>query len=143
MFFAPYFGAFLAFLVAKSEYLVEANFIIQVEAVVTFVMGIYYSSVLSRHLSDLESIRAVHGLRLHPLVGQTLVEDKKLNDALITFGTTLPKTTAFEARLFKWTMQCLWLTTGSVLFDIFFGKFFHTLLDPLIRNALAHFSAFH
>jgi hypothetical protein len=124
IFFVPFFGAFLAFLIAKSQYIIDASILIQIEAFVTFSLGVYYSSVVSNFLWTLDVLRFHHGIRLNPRLCPSLRLPTDQSSAMSALFATVGPSIGHEDRLFRWTMRSLWLSTGTVLLDIFFGNAF-------------------
>jgi hypothetical protein len=121
LFFVPFFGLFLTFLVARSDFVIKANPVIQVEAFITFLLGVYYSTVVSSLLSSLEILRTGYNMALNSKYGSKIRE--QLPTVLVSLddlGNQIGPTLKWERRIFKWTMYGLWMTTGSTLIQIYF-----------------------
>ena len=122
LFFFPFYGAFLTFLFAKSQYIIDANAIIQIEFFATFLSGVSYAWTVAGLLSRIEETRLIMGVKLSPFIGEGLIfPPAQLGGITAVLKSLLPAHN-FEKKLFAWSMYLLWLTTGSVLFDIFFRK---------------------
>jgi hypothetical protein len=127
LFFFPFFGAFLAFLFAKSDYIMSASWAVKLLCAASFFIGILYAYNVSQALWILESTRLVFTLQKTTkgafFPNLTDDERKTLREVLSKIGPIF----GFEDKLFRRTMFLLYLTAASVLFDIYFGKFFQEL----------------
>jgi hypothetical protein len=60
IFFVPFFGVFLAFLVAQSKYIISTNGCAQILIASTFICGTIYAYVVSNYLWILETLRFMY-----------------------------------------------------------------------------------
>ena len=122
IYFTPFFGAFIAFLVAKNEYISGAGWVIQIELIMTFLFGVSYAYTVSSFLSKLEGLRVMLCMKMSPFFGPelhfTAGEWASIDATMRTIGPAI----RFESRLFRWVMRLLWLTTVSVMLDLYFGS---------------------
>ena len=132
LFFVPFFGAFIAFLVTQSNYIKQAGSIIQIELFGMFILGVFYSYQLATFMHGLETLRFMSTMKSHPDLGKFfLTSDKEVAEfhrALITVQPAFKH----EARLFKWTMRALWIVTSSVLMDVFLKDFETRQIESLL-----------
>jgi hypothetical protein len=126
----------MAFLIAKSDYVINASFIIQIEALITLFAGFMYSRVVSNFLWTLETLRFLFGMRLNPRMAATCQFSETEKEAISKMSGTIQPNIEWEGRIYGWTMHSLWLTTGTVLFDIFLGKPIKALLSPTLESWL-------
>src|SRR6266852_6150008 len=63
LFFIPFFGAYLAFIFGKSDYIKQANFIIWFVCAAIFLMSVRYISLVSDLLWAVESSRIIIKVR--------------------------------------------------------------------------------
>jgi hypothetical protein len=123
LFFFPFYGAFLAFLFAKSDYIMGASWAIKLLCGASFFVGIWYAYNISQALWILESTMLIFTLQktTKGALFSDLTDDQReaLREALSKIGPIF----GFEDKLFRQTMFLLYLTAASVLFDIYFGKF--------------------
>lgn len=138
LFFMPFFGALLAFIVAKSDYIISSNIIIQAEVLITFCLGVLYAWIVTKHMVMLESIRFVQSANVtsEGFVFSNL--SKKELEAITKAGYIIQAIIKGEQVFFKWTMRALWITTGTVFIDIFFGKWLGARLTEILLYSLSH-----
>jgi hypothetical protein len=135
LFFIPFYGAFLAFILTQSSYIINASIVVQILSGATFLVGAYYAAIVSRYLWMLEMFRFLHG---------TNSKYKHLDEdgakALKALGSAALSNMKWEGRVFKWEMNLLWLTTGTVLIDIYFGKFLNSVTAKILYQLIKHFT---
>ena len=138
LFYFPFFGAFLAFLVAKSDYVLNANWFIKALCASSFLAGIAYAYIVSDALWLLERVRLIFTLEKvsDGVLFASSTEEQKtaVIEALRKFGRIY----SFEDKLFRKTMYLLWLTAGSILFDIYFGKLLNSGVAALTARLYSH-----
>jgi hypothetical protein len=141
LFFIPFFSAYLAFLLAKTDYIKGANFVVWLLIGSILLVSVRYISIVSNLLWAIEScwmIFTFHKMGIEPWV------DKERDIA--AFGDVMkliPKMVAAEHWWFKKVMLLMYLGTFCVLQDIFFGyytyAFAHWLTGKTITAlGLAH-----
>ena len=59
-FFVPFFGAFHAFVVTQSKYIIDAHIVVKTLIVVTFLLGVVYAWTVSNYLWTLERLRFMY-----------------------------------------------------------------------------------
>jgi hypothetical protein len=138
IFFVPFFGSFVTFIIVKSDYIIKSNIVIQIEVAITFLLGVVYAQTMTRHLSFLETIRFI--LSTNDLMDGTILRtiDKKQTDVIKNAGPLIQNNLKNEGKIFKLTMWSLWITTGSVLQDIYFGGWLHDHLTIAVPRILSH-----
>jgi len=119
MFFFPFYGAFITFLFAKSQYVLDASTVIHVLSLATFLAGVSYAYTVARLISRIEEIRLIMDLRTSPMISADPVFSTDEQAALLGAVSLLVPSHGFEKRHFKWSMYMLWATTGTVLMDVF------------------------
>ena len=134
LFFIPFFGAFLAFLFAKTDYIKSANFIIWIAIILLFLACIRYISLVSQLLWGIESARFVFNWhKARP----DIVQSEKDKDAVLALFKLIPEMASTEDWWFRKIMLMMYLATFMVLSDIFIGKWISqhllTLLSAYVR----------
>lgn len=120
LFFIPFFGAFLAFLFAKTEYIVGANFVIWAFLAILFFGCVLYVQAASQLLWLIESLRMIYNVRKNGKGEWPQWEtDKQVVAELLG---KVPRFATYESRLYRKVMLMMYITTFVVLSDIFFGK---------------------
>ena len=122
LFFFPFYGAFLALLFSKSEYVMHATFAVWVLCTATFFAGISYAYQVSQTLWALEHVRLITVLnKANPkgIISSMTEDDKKAVGEI--FQKLMPMV-SFEDKLFRRTMLLIYFTAIAVLGDIYFGK---------------------
>jgi hypothetical protein len=127
LFFIPFFGAYLAFLFAKSDYIKEANFVIWIFLGAIFLAGVRYIHLVSQLLWAAESSRLALRFRQLGYALTTEEEKKALQDVM----ALIPKMVAAEDWWFRRIMFLMYIGTFTVLIDIFLGKYISTHLLAL------------
>lgn len=122
MFFFPFYGAFLTFLFAKTQYIQDANLIIQVESLITFLGGVSYAYMVARLISRVEEARFIMGLRTTLENKEDFLFSAEEKAAISAVLSSLGPSHSYEKKHFKWSMYILWITTGTVLMDIFLKR---------------------
>lgn len=122
LFFIPFFGAFVAFLVAKTDYVTSSNWLIKLLCAASFLGGIWYAYTVSQALWMLESIRLAFTLERASEgdVFNSMTDEQK--NAVQHICSKFAPMVSFEDKLFRRTMYLLYTTSMIILFDIFFGK---------------------
>jgi hypothetical protein len=109
LFFIPFFGALLAFLFTKADYIKSSNAVIWV----------------------LLAVLLLASLRYIQLVSQLLEKDKAASVDLLKLVPGLMKS---EGWWFRKVMILMYFALGLVLYDIFFGQMVRDLLTTLIAR---------
>jgi hypothetical protein len=63
LFFIPFYGAFLAFIMTQSAYIINANPLVQLLIAITFLGSVYYANIVSKYLWSLEMLRFLYGVQ--------------------------------------------------------------------------------
>jgi hypothetical protein len=136
LFFFPFFGAFLAFLIAKSDYVMNANWFIEFLCAATFLVGVFYAHTVSQALWVLESIRLVFTLEKITRGAMIASAPEKQRATIRYFLGKFGIIVDFEAKLFRRTMYLIYFTAANILFDLYFGKLLNVWTAKLARWAL-------
>jgi hypothetical protein len=124
IFFIPFFGAFVAFMVAKSDYILAASFTVKAACLITFAAGIAYAAFLSETIWLVDALRfATASKKQSP---ETFTEPDRA--ALKEGVAVLSKRLGIEYNLFRWMMWFLYMVSFVVIWDLFFSKGFLALL---------------
>jgi len=132
--FIPFFGAFLAFLFSKSDYLQGTIWLTKLWCLAVFGLGAAYAQTVASLLSAMEAIRAIVNI----YDGFDAMPEKDREDLRAMIGR-IPKAYAFQEKLFNWTMYILYLTGASMLLQIMFKNQIHEALIWLVTKAFCHF----
>jgi hypothetical protein len=138
LFFFPFYGAFLALLFSKSDYVLQASFIVWILCAATFFAGIFYAYQVSQTLWALEHVRVIAAL--NKLNGGGLFSSMS-DDTKIVYNEVLKKLmplVSFEDKIFRRTMFLIYMTAIAVLIDIYFGKLISAGTTSLTRRILSH-----
>ena len=122
IFFVPFFGAFLTFLFAKPDMIIEGGPAVWVEVACTFLLGITYSIIVSAYLEKLEGLRMLFNMTLSPRLNHELNKTPGFHHGLLSDLTTIGQNGKLERRVYKLVMYSLWLSSGTMLMKIFFIK---------------------
>jgi hypothetical protein len=134
LFFIPFFGALLAFLFTKADYIKSSNAIIWVLLAVLLLASLRYIQLVSQLLWVIESLRFVFNIRkLGTGAWPDWEKDKAASVDLLKLVPELMKT---EGWWFRKVMLQMYFALGLVLFDIFFGQMVRDLLALLIARFL-------
>jgi hypothetical protein len=134
LFFIPFFGALLAFLFTKADYIKSSNAIIWVLLAVLLLASLRYIQLVSQLLWVIESLRFVFNIRkLGTGAWPDWEKDKAASVNLLKLVPELMKT---EGWWFRKVMLLMYFALGLVLFDIFFGQMVRALLVLLIARFL-------
>jgi hypothetical protein len=120
VFFLPCFGAFLAFLFAKSDYIKSSNWVIWLLVTVLLFASIRYIHLVSQLLWAIESTRL--SLKIHKMRKETWLTKEADYAASVAMLKLVPQLYMAEDWWFKKIMYLFGLGTLIVLGDIFFGK---------------------
>jgi hypothetical protein len=135
LFFIPFFGAYLAFLLTKTEYIKSANFVIWLIIATIFFFSVRYIHLVSQLLWSIETCRMIftfHKIGIDPWT------DKEKDIA--TFSEVMkliPKMVTAEDWWFKKIMFLMYLGTFCVLQDIFFGKYTYAFAEKMTAFILS------
>jgi hypothetical protein len=133
LFFIPFYGAFLAFIMTQSAYIINANPLVQLLIAITFLGGVYYANIVSKYLWSLEMLRFLYGVQ-----SKYKSLDEKAIEAVSVLSATTQSLMYWEGKVLKWEMYLLWITTGSVLIDIYFGHFLRNVTVRALSELLRH-----
>src|SRR5260370_34885569 len=100
LFFFPFYGAFLALLFSKSEYVMQASPTVWILCAATFFAGIFYAYQVSQTLWALEHVRLVTILSKTNPNGfiSSITDDQKR--AVVEISQKLGPMVSFEDKLF-------------------------------------------
>jgi len=132
LFFLPFFGAFIAFLFSKSDYIKESNTAISAICIVLFFVCIKYIHCASNLLWVLEGLRFSFAQRKRG--GEHWPDWEKDKTALVGVMKLLPQMVNQEHNWFKRTMLLMYLAAFCVLVDLFVGKW----LSEQVMNIASH-----
>ena|ERR1700682_4310055 len=124
IFFVPFFGAFVAFMVAKSDYILGASFTVKVACLITFAVGIAYAAFLSETIWLVDALRFTTASKNNS--PETFTEPDRA--AMKEGVTVLSKRLSIEYKLFRWMMWFLYMVSFVVVWDLFFSKGFLAFL---------------
>ena len=130
LFFIPFFGAYLAFVLGKSDYLREANPVIWLMVTSIFFVSVRYIFLVSQLLWAIESSRLISNLLKMGV--EPWVDKEKDTAALSQTMSLIPKMVAAEDWWYRLVMFLMYLASFTVLSDIFFGKYLSEHLGKLI-----------
>jgi hypothetical protein len=132
--FIPFFGAFLAFLFSKSDYLQGTIWLTKLWCLAVFGLGAVYAQTVASLLSAMEQIRMIANI----YDGFDVMPEKDRQDLSVIVGQ-IPKAYAFQEKLFSWTMYVLYLTGGSMLLQIMFKDQAYEAFLWVTTKAFCHF----
>jgi len=134
IFFLPFFAAFIAFMVTKSDYLLNtSNYFLVGTCLVTFACGIAYVGFITETLWLLDSLRFLASAQHHSEQG--FMSDKDVH-AYKETSAVLIKRLGIEYKLFRWMMWLLYFAVVQIIYDLFFMKWVFVHLEMLF---LPHF----
>lgn len=134
LFFIPFFGALLAFLLTKSDFVKNSNFVIWGLLAVLLASCVRYISLVSDLLWVMESLRFVFTIRKSGVEEwPTWAEDRKSATELLKL---VPKLIALENWWYRRVMSMMYFALFLVLFDIFFGKAVSDFISMLVARVL-------
>ena len=131
LFFIPFFGALLAFLFTKAEYIKSSNAVIWVLLAVLLLASLRYIQLVSQLLWVIESLRFVFNIRK---LGTGAWPDWKHKAASVDLLKLVPELMKAEGWWFRKVMILMYFALGLVLYDIFFGQIVRDLLTMLIAR---------
>jgi|ERR1700674_513959 len=134
LFFIPFFGAYLAFILTKSDYLKESNPVIWLLVTAIFLASVRYIFLVSQLLWAIESSRLVFtflNMGIEPWV-----DKEKDTAAMSQVMTLIPKMVAAEDWWYRRVMLLMYLASFTVLSDIFFGTYINEHIARLIAALL-------
>ena len=140
IFFVPFYGAFIAFLVSKSDYIVNGVFTLKIFCLTTFAAGMGYAAFLSETVWLIDSLRLIaltHGQPVGPSLAALLPEKER--EAVIRSISVAIKRIGIEYKLFRWMMWLLYITSVVIVWDLFFAQSFIGLLTSVIIRWLPAF----
>jgi hypothetical protein len=131
LFFIPFYGTFLVFLVTQNGYISGASLAVKILIVITFLVGIYYASVVSDYLGYLEMF-----IFLQRTIKRS--QDEEFLKSYKALGDTIVNNIKWEHKIFSWTMKLLWTTTIFTLLDMYFGKFIEKWTGVVLSIVFSH-----
>lgn len=129
LFFLPLFGAYLAFLFGKSDYIKGANVPIWIALATVFLMSIRYISLASDLLWALEGSRLAIKIRQMPNVEWPTWQNDHI--ALRDLMKVIPQLAAHEYWWYKKSMLAIYVCAFIILSDVFLRDVATTLLKRL------------
>jgi hypothetical protein len=134
LFFIPFFGALLAFLFTKADYIKGSNAVVWVLLTALLGASLRYIQLVSQLLWVIESLRFVFNIKKF---GTGALPDWEKDKAASVYLLKLvPELTKAEGWWFRKVMLLMYFALGLVLHDIFFGQ--------LVRDRITMlFSRFH
>jgi hypothetical protein len=134
LFFIPFFGAYLAFLFGKADYIKGANFIVWIVLAVIFLMSIRYIALVSDLLWALESSRII--IKIRQMSNTEWPTWKTDHAALVGVMKVIPKLASAENWWYRKLMLTMYSGTAIVLNDFFLGNW----AMPLMRRLIAMYA---
>lgn len=140
MFFVPFFGAFVAFLVAKVDAVMAGTWFFKFACVATFFTGIAYASVVSQLLWMLETLRFVVNLEkfsegdFKPFEG---VSSENPSDVKTGLAEQVIRSIRWENRIYRWVMWLLYFAALTALCEMYLRS---TVLEPVLTWIAGRFS---
>jgi hypothetical protein len=132
MFFLPCFGAFLAFLFAKSQYIKDSNPVIWLLVAALLLISIRYIYLVSQLLWAIESTRL--SFKIHKMREEPWPTKEADYAASVAMMKLVPQLYLAEDWWFKKIIYLFALATLMVLGDIFFGDWGVQILRSLLRK---------
>jgi hypothetical protein len=132
LFFIPFFGALLAFLFTKADYIKSSNAVIWVLLAVLLGASLRYIQLVSQLLWAIESLRFVFNIR--KLGTGAWPEWEKDKAASVDLLKLVPELMKAEGWWFRKVMVLMYFALGLVLYDIFFGQMVRDLITMLFAR---------
>jgi hypothetical protein len=120
LFFIPFFGAYLAFLLGKTDYIKGANFVIWIVLIAIFLMSVRYIPLVSDLLWAVESSRIV--IKTRAMESTEWPTWEKNHAALVSVMKLLPKLVDAENWWYRKLMLMMYIASFVVLQDLFLGN---------------------
>jgi hypothetical protein len=132
LFFIPFFGAYLAFLFGKTDYIRGATPVVWLLLAAIFCMSVRYIYLVTDLLWAVEGIRMVFVFRK---AGIEPWKDKEKDvAAVIEVFKLIPRMMEAEHWWFRKTMFLFYVASFIVLFDLFFGKIVHDFVLSVLNH---------
>jgi hypothetical protein len=132
LFFIPFFGALLAFLFTKADYIKGSNAVIWVLFAALLGASLRYIQLVSQLLWVIESLRFVFNIR--KLGTGAWPEWEKDKAASVDLLKLVPELMKAEGWWFRKVMLLMYFALGLVLYDMFFGQMVRDLITMLFAR---------
>lgn len=134
--FLPFFGAYLAFVLSKNDYVLSAIWPIKLWLAFVFFLGAFYASTAADALWAIENIKLMLSMNKASSGEIMKAASDTEKSAIVSVGTTIPKILSFEAKLFRWVMRVLYFTGGTAIISILFESTISSATRLLIGKLL-------
>lgn len=122
IFFVPFYGAFVAFLVGKSELVAGGMWICKAVWALTFFAGIAYASIVSQLLWVLETLRFATNVEKASngeFNAFSQPTDGTVKSSSMSLGDQVLRSVEWENRVYRWMMWLLYFAAIAAMFEMY------------------------